>query len=268
MMLRILCILLLAGSVCLLAPSVSGEIIDDLISYWKMDDASGDAIDAHASNDGTCANISYEETGKIGTSFGLNGSSSNVNVGDIAAIDNATALSVSCWVYHDDLDADDYIMTNRSTGAGFLFLRDNVGSVTARTDMYKIYVSDATGADVIEGASNSSPVTTWTHVVFTYEPLHATGLHLYINGTEDANSPGSTNNTDDIDPAAVATYMGSNSQESAWYDGKIDEVGVWEKVLTSSEVTALYNGGAGLAYPLAEEAANRRIQLLKNVGGR
>jgi hypothetical protein len=31
--------------------------------------------------------------------------------------------------------------------------------------------------------------------------------------------------------------------------GDIDEVGIWSRVLTSTEVTQLYNGGAGLQYP-------------------
>ena len=33
-------------------------------------------------------------------------------------------------------------------------------------------------------------------------------------------------------------------------NGIIDEVGFWNRELTSSEVTDLYNSGAGLAYPL------------------
>jgi hypothetical protein len=34
----------------------------------------------------------------------------------------------------------------------------------------------------------------------------------------------------------------------AYFDGIIDEVGFWRRVLTSQERTDLYNGGAGLAY--------------------
>ncbi len=32
-------------------------------------------------------------------------------------------------------------------------------------------------------------------------------------------------------------------------DGIVDEVGLWSRALTIAEVTALYNAGAGLAYP-------------------
>lgn len=36
-----------------------------------------------------------------------------------------------------------------------------------------------------------------------------------------------------------------------YFDGVLDEFGVWERTLTSDERTALYNGGAGLAYPFS-----------------
>ena len=40
-------------------------------------------------------------------------------------------------------------------------------------------------------------------------------------------------------PAPYAPY---------WFDGRIDEVGVWNIALDASQVTALYNSGAGKAY--------------------
>jgi len=37
-----------------------------------------------------------------------------------------------------------------------------------------------------------------------------------------------------------------------YMDGLVDEVGIWNKVLTSGEITDLYNSGSGLAYPFGE----------------
>lgn len=37
-------------------------------------------------------------------------------------------------------------------------------------------------------------------------------------------------------------------------DGLIDEVGIWKRVLSGPEITQLYNGGAGLAYPFTSAA--------------
>jgi hypothetical protein len=42
--------------------------------------------------------------------------------------------------------------------------------------------------------------------------------------------------------------IGSTGGTGQYTDGIIDEVGIWEKALTSGEVSELYNSGSGLAY--------------------
>jgi len=46
-----------------------------------------------------------------------------------------------------------------------------------------------------------------------------------------------------------AIYSGGTPE--GFFDGMIDEVGVWSRLLTSDEVTTLYNAGAGLSYPFS-----------------
>jgi hypothetical protein len=41
-----------------------------------------------------------------------------------------------------------------------------------------------------------------------------------------------------------------------YWDGLIDEVGFWKRVLTADERTTLYNGGNGLAYPFTVGGAS------------
>jgi len=38
------------------------------------------------------------------------------------------------------------------------------------------------------------------------------------------------------------------------FDGNIDEVGIWDRILTTDEITELYNAGAGLAYPFTVDS--------------
>jgi hypothetical protein len=46
--------------------------------------------------------------------------------------------------------------------------------------------------------------------------------------------------------------LGANSAAGGLHwDGALDEWGFWARTLTSDERAALYNGGAGLAYPFA-----------------
>ena len=72
----------------------------NLVSYWKMDDASGNIIDAHGSNDGTYNGSLYSQTGKINNAIGFDGSNDFVDTG---ANFNNNNLSVFMWANFDDV---------------------------------------------------------------------------------------------------------------------------------------------------------------------
>jgi len=49
-------------------------LTDNLVSYYKLDESSGNAIDAHGDNDGTLTgNITQNSTGKINTGYAFDG---------------------------------------------------------------------------------------------------------------------------------------------------------------------------------------------------
>jgi len=58
-----------------------------------------------------------------------------------------------------------------------------------------------------------------------------------------------------------STYTGIRSDDVATteWDGVIDELGIWDRVLSASEVTELYNSGSGFQYPFTEGAVDNAI---------
>ena len=71
--------------------------------------------------------------------------------------------------------------------------------------------------------------------------------NIQVNdGTVDSvsHSGGVYNGTADF--ALGALFIGTPSYH---FDGLVDEVGFWKRVLTSQERTDLYNSGSGLEYP-------------------
>lgn len=91
----------------------------------------------------------------------------------------------------------------------------------------------------------SSFLNRWTHIVLVYDDSITRGS-LYVDGALGAQS------------TLTANYAGLNSvsvggqdngtTKVSMFDGRIDLFRVWSRPLTDSEVTALYNGGAGLSY--------------------
>ena len=89
----------------------------------------------------------------------------------------------------------------------------------------------------------------WTFVAVTINGTTTNGVKFYVNGSVEGQ-------TFTFSDTAVATWddavvgdMYANSGTSAHtFRGSIDQVGVWNDVLTATEITALYNGGYASRY--------------------
>ena len=79
----------------------------------------------------------------------------------------------------------------------------------------------------------------WQHVVSIYDNG---AMRFYLNGAE------YTTNTNEGNHSSNGTFtIGANQNGSGnRYKGLIDEVAVWDKALSASEITALYNSGKAL----------------------
>ena len=82
----------------------------------------------------------------------------------------------------------------------------------------------------------------WNHVVFTYDGTASTNSgQFYINGSADTTTgsgtlTGTAESTDTL-------YMGCRSNADNFFDGKLDEVSVFNSELSQSDVTSIYNNG-------------------------
>ena len=81
----------------------------------------------------------------------------------------------------------------------------------------------------------------WKHMVFGY---NGTGIVVYLNGVLNGYSPfvGGITGRD-----TLPLRIGSRPDQNKW-DGMIDEVAMWDRALSESEITDLYNSGAGIQY--------------------
>src|SRR5262249_50832925 len=69
---------------------------------------------------------------------------------------------------------------------------------------------------------------------------------FYLNGSAIGTDSSGTYTSvfNNSGPFIIGTNLNASTQ--SWFDGVVDEVGVWNTVLTSAEEDALYNGGTGL----------------------
>ena len=119
-------------------------------------------------------------------------------------------------------------------------------------DRFRFQINDlgsagAGGTETVVNADNlGSPSTaTWYFLVATYNAGTNT-ISLSVNdGTADtaSHSGGAYNGAAQFRIGAIQ-YPTIES----YFDGLIDQVAIWKRVITGSEITQLYNSGNGLAY--------------------
>jgi len=221
-----------------------------IVSYWKLDDASGNAIDAHASNDGVVTSATQGETGILNDCYLFDGTNDYITVPDNSAldIDGTKSFSISAWVKTTDTGAE-YLFNKRYTdgaGAGW--------SVLVNGGYLDTYWKDSTG-QTIASTNDGTQVNDgdWHHVGLSFN-LATGSLTRYVDGSQTGTVDTNTN-LDDMSNAR-SFYIGCVDAPASFFSGNIDEIGIWAKVLTADEFTELYNGGIPLAYPFLKSKLN------------
>ena len=215
------------------------ELIDDLVSYYKLDETSGTtAEDSHGSNDGTYnGDLPTAVTGKINNAQDFDGTGDKITTGT-EIIKEKEEATINVWVKADANDQTEFVVSQSADDQG----RQRVGirtylgnwqAISSQSDLTQRFVTlDEINVGVwqmITLVRNSTSISGYVNGVYK--------ASLYWDGTDVANSNEFTIGT-----------RGSPSLAQD-FSGLIDEVGIWNRALTSTEVSNLYNSGDGLAYP-------------------
>lgn len=228
-------------------------ILDSLAAYYKLDESSGDALDALATSDlATSGSPPGATTGKVSGCRTFTAASSQMfSRADNAALSTGDIdYTLAMWVYLASKPAATMDMLSRYD-VGNTALREYLFVWNASNDRFEFYITNTGGSNNVVTANNfGAPSTgTWYYVVAWHDAAGNTINISVNNGT--ANSAATTLAPSDT---AVATTLGGRTGiATRYWDGRLDEVGFWKRVLTADEKTFLYNGGNGRSHPFLSE---------------
>jgi len=230
------------------------SLFNDLQSYWDFDH---NANDIHRKNNGLIIGATSGQTGILNDCYYYDGIDDYLNFGDVTFLDNLTTLSVSCWIYPDNITAVGSPI-NKSNGTPVNNYTERTFALlynpTIETNNLAFWIFTYAGNvharsfyQVDETRQNE-----WLHVVFTWE-YNVVGIgQIFINGVSKT-----VTKVIDQGPEPTSLYPSNsnlqigagNNTDADWpFKGKVDEVGIWNKVLTQGDVDRLYNSGYGLSY--------------------
>jgi hypothetical protein len=201
---------------------------DSLVSWYSF---SGNANDSSGhGNNGTVfgATLTTDRFGHPNSAYSFDGVSGYIK-SDSAAGYLSDTLTVSFWAsYSADFGYDNVISFGDVTGErwgcinGFTYLRFSVGRGCSGTGNLLNYITD----------------TGWHMITYVMED---TSQFIYYDGvyvgTETNSQPSS------LSCAATSLWFGVDPFSSpAYYQGKLDDIGIWKRALTQCEITELFNG--------------------------
>ena len=199
-----------------------------LVGYWTFDEGTGSVSSDQSGNYNTAQiNGATWTTGKFG--YGLSFDGSNDSVATNLEIDQSSSTSgatFTAWVKPTGVPSSNNMLRSQIVST------DDVGydwSLLMEDDDWTIF----TGGDYEDDIQ--ATLNTWTHVAATFDPNTELAT-LYVNGVN-VDSAGLS-----YDASDYPIVIGDNpsGQFTEYFQGIIDEVRVYNRALSSSEIASVY----------------------------
>ncbi len=209
-----------------------------LVSRYSFD--AGDATDDEGTNDGTVtgATLTADRFGNPNQAYAFDGSD-YINCGNNASwsLLLSPGITMSAWV-----------KTTASFGASLASILTRWGG-TSNSDEYAFFLANTTGRQTMAintPSVNGITATTnindnaWHQVVFTFDK--ATGVHkMYVDGVQTyTNTIAGGIATITVPQSVVIGAQWTNGSPTRYFNGSIDDIGVYAEALTPQDVATLY----------------------------
>ena len=215
---------------------------DEMFVYWKLNEASGTRSASVGSYDLTDNGTTPNRTGKLTDAADFNGSSQYLN-NTSSDFNFDGSFTITGWYLLDTKASLQFLGGKYNTTGDE---RSYLLFYSSSADRFRFEVSsDGTSGTVTTvSADNLGSVSTatWYFIVCAYNARTNT-VSIQVNDNDvdtETHYGGIYGSTSDF-------TLGAGDSGVSYMNGGVDDVGIWERVLTSDEISNLYNDDAGLA---------------------
>jgi hypothetical protein len=227
-------------------------LTDNLIAYYKLDESSGNASDSAGSGITAVNNGSATfSAGKInnGSNFPAAGM---FTLGSESSFDfeSNNAFSISFWVKYTDNTVEFQLISKLMSVEPYTGWEIYVQQGAIGLWLLKNYYQPTRCRVNTVAAYNNG---NWRHVVVTHDGTHVgSGVSFYVDGSVVAK----TIISDSLDGNSILNnvsvyFAGRQGTPTGQVTFSMDEIAIYNRLLSASEVTSLWNSGNGLSYPFA-----------------
>lgn len=232
----------------------SAALTDQLAGYWKQDESSGNPVDSSGNG------FTLTNTNTVGFSpalinnggdFGTGNTNKRFQIANDLGTDGG-AISICTW-----------LKMNAEIAAGTQILFLHGGATSHVNDMVSYDYNGGTRQLTLNRQQQNTANNTasggatlgtsnFNQVCYTYDTVT---VKLYLNGNS---TPIASLATSGNGASGTSDKFWIANDNGEWLNTFLsaitDETGVWTRALTTTEISQLYNGGAGLTYPFTSSA--------------
>ena len=236
----------------------------NLLCWWKFDEDAGSTALDHSGHDqhGALEGDTQWVDGMVGVALEFDGTGDRV-VDSTAAdyLNGLDAITVCTWIKSDLVGTDKGFINGEDPDGGdnVVTMRyDSVGATAGGANVLKMAVTSTEGEQQLE-SSNNAQTTDWQHVAMVW----ASGeqLKFYINGVLDVPTDNQPATTGTITGCTRLVVGAGGKDAGGGWDGLIDDVRIYNRVLTAEEITEVMRGEPDLAWD--PSPTNRSIPDIK-----
>lgn len=208
--------------------------LSGLVGLWHLNEQSGNIIDSNGKNNGSYNGALYSQSGKFNSSIGFDGTNDYVNLGNSNSVRITGNITISSWVKFNQIPSDStvYSLVDKNEAGGYGIIANEASS--GKLETY-FYIGGYKNAGI---ALSSLSAGTWYHIIGRY---NGTGVDFYLNGVKQQ----SVATTGSISDISYNLTLGANPGPTyaEFFNGNLDEVGIWNRSLSDSEILNLYKRG-------------------------
>lgn len=201
------------------------------VGHWALNEGSGGTtVDSTPHGvTGTLVNGPTWTAGHQGNALELDGTDDRLDLGNPSHLRLTGAMTLSAWVWIDSFLGNGRIVNKQggSTNRGWSLNVESGGFASFQV------ASSASALVLVNGTA--LPAGQWVHLAGTYEP--GVALRLYVNGVLNASLttgvPGSQRDS------TLNVAVGDRPGGGTPFNGKVDEVRIYDRVLSAAELQAL-----------------------------
>jgi hypothetical protein len=205
-----------------------------IAGWWPFN---GNANDESGNNNHGIVNgatLSTDRFGQTNKAYNFNGLTSYIEVPNASNLQLTNNYSISGWfnanVFFLSSTNDRRLISKVQPGGWYggyeIFIGGNTNDIA--------HTGNVGGNNFVVGSSGYN-INNWYMFTVTYE---GTTQNLYMNGVLVNSQP----NTGSLQTSTLPLLFGKIGGNSGYFDGELDDIGIWNRALTQQEITDLYNG--------------------------